>query len=61
MKDSEVRLRFQWILCLKMKRSIGGESGEVVKAWKELKECVMNVTMEVQGTKRCGNEQKERE
>lgn len=37
LKDSEVRLRLQWRLQLRMKKSVGVESGEVEKVWKEFK------------------------
>ena len=58
LKVSEVRLRFQGRLQLKMKRSAEVNSGEVEKVWREFKESMMSTVIEVCGTKQCGDRQK---
>ena len=58
LKDSEVRLRFQWRLWLKMKESVDADNREVEKAWKEFEESVMNMAVEVCGARQCGDRQK---
>ena len=55
LNDIKVRLRFQWRLWLKIKRSADVDSGEVEKAWKNFKESVTSTAAEVCGTKRCGD------
>ena len=59
LKVSEIRLRFQGRLQLKMKRSAEMNSGEVERVWREFKESIMSTAIVVCGAKRCGDRHKQ--